>query len=732
MNSTKNPGKEASFDNFDDDEDAILRKENARKHMNRALLYGNGARAKLPKVKKQKLKAKSPFTINGAPDETQNRPLTINTSSPPGSHNAQFYGMYYNSYSGPFQTKKDNELLCQNSTTMDRNVEEDFMPGQPPWYVGYTNKTHPPDSSIIYAASRYGFRGSRNIRQYNTEPFRSPERTQTPYTPKFLDCTYKIDEWVPPIRGHRFESAGGSTSPKLWPENAEYANGVPLKRLPTSVSYNRETTVGNEGTREIPSSLAEFVERSIDVDRTLNDFAKMESANTFLSPPMTAQLKFETMWNDRVNKSASQQLRATLKTDYPPWSPAKLTDASDSLKYSGNTAMIVHTQSTEELQFRLRLERSKCFTPYEKRWKQVIETFQDVKTYLTAKKDTTMAVGIIQIADHLREVATAAGMPTQLKRVDFVRCFERDQYASCLEKQEASILFSTFDPHRKNVARYVELIACYTLLDCPGHTGLEKLSTLWEVYDRYGDDTPPLDNALAVLCSACSGDSDRLAVEKLFKELFRPACYKRSLRAVGGWRPSTSAPSKLLLGGSPMFMGLPGSGGGNGGGGGGGSGGGSSVGSGGSGFSGAGSSPQFAHRPVTSNRSPQSRSASGPSRSPLLLGGIEEDSSQGTPTRAATAGFNVTRSGSKMSVRAAYNIGSEYLAKETFLEVMQMCPALVELFDTQLSSRLVDCYGRDTRITPLTADDESEHEDEKKKDFAWILTRSSKQKDLAV
>ena len=704
---------DASFSQFDDDDDMIEKKAMMKRHMNRALLYSGGARAKLPKVRKKQLRAKSPFTVL-APDEIPDMPTALSSSSPPGAHSGLHYNFAYESYGGDSATKKDNELICLRSSSMSKSVEADNLPGQPPWYVGYQNKPAPPDSSIIYAASRYGFRGSRSIRQYLTEPFQSPERTKTPYTPKFLDCTFQVNEWVPPIRNTPFASAAGNTSPKLWPENTEYANGVPLKRPPTSVQYNRETTIGHDGSREVPPSLADYVERGLDVDKTLHDFAKMEASNTFLSPPMTAQLKFETMWNDRVQKTASSPLRLTLKTDVPPYSPHKLTDPTDALKYSGKTAMIVHSQSAEELQFRLRLERSKFFTPYERRWKQVIDAYTAIKTYLTSKKDTTMSAAIRHIADHLREAGIATGTPTMLRRGDFVRCFEKNPFTDCFEKQEASILFSTFDPHRKNTARFVDLVACFAVLDCPSQSAAEKLGTLWEIHDTYGDDQPPMENALSVLAACCCSDADRGAIEKLFKEQFRPACYKHSLRAdtTLAVRPATS---KLMLGGSPPGTSIY-------------------VGGRSSPSSTRGDGGALVARPGTTAGPRGSLSSSSARSSPTagLLPGIDEGASTGddtasvaTPQRASTA-FNVTRGPSrqKVAVRSPFNIGDSWLNRDTFLETMHLCPALLELFNTQLSERLMACYGgQDPRVTPLDDDDSIPgSEPGRKKDFSWIFS----------
>jgi hypothetical protein len=44
-----------------------------------------------------------------------------------------------------------------------------------------------------------------------------------------------------------------------------------------------------------------------------------------------------------------------MKREIPVYEAHTLMDPSDLLKYSGTTAMIVHTQTTDELKFRLRM-----------------------------------------------------------------------------------------------------------------------------------------------------------------------------------------------------------------------------------------------------------------------------------------------------------------------------------------------------------------------------------------
>ena len=76
-------------------------------------------------------------------------------------------------------------------------------------------------------------------------------------------------------------------------------------------------------------------------------------------------------------------------------------------------------------------------------------------------------------------------------------------------------------------------------------------------------------------------------------------------------------------------------------------------------------------------------------------------------------------------MRAAYNISEEYLTRETFLEILPLCPTLVDIFDQQLSQRLVECYGRDVRLFSEIENEEQHTKDETKKDFSWILQQKS-------
>lgn len=75
------------------DELALINEEKeAKLRLRRASLYGNGARAKIPKVKKKKKSDWSPFKITGVPGEEEQPKgeKKLVSSIPPGAHTDQF------------------------------------------------------------------------------------------------------------------------------------------------------------------------------------------------------------------------------------------------------------------------------------------------------------------------------------------------------------------------------------------------------------------------------------------------------------------------------------------------------------------------------------------------------------------------------------------------------------------------------------------------------------------
>ena len=101
---------------------------------------------------------------------------------------------------------------------------------QPPWYVGYNNTIKPPDTTLINAAGRYGYRGSKGIQQYLTNFYEVPSKTRNEYTPQFLNSGDFVNEYVPPIVAATSNTVNGIETPKLWPENTEFVNGYVHKK----------------------------------------------------------------------------------------------------------------------------------------------------------------------------------------------------------------------------------------------------------------------------------------------------------------------------------------------------------------------------------------------------------------------------------------------------------------------------------------------------------------------
>ena len=497
--------------------------EAARARLRRATLYGSGARAKVPKVKQASKAEKSPFTVM----EGYALPVAstaLESAVPPGAHMDQFRLVT----NPTMMSMNDPDRVFLNSSTMKDGLV--VVPGgQPPWYFGNQNKTKPPDSNFAtMAASRYGFKGAQAIRQRHVEPYERPTNTRHENTPKFLTGGENHDEWVPPILHAKFNTINGMESPKLWPENTEYPSGYAKKnaRPVTSSRYSRETTVVMDQAPPTSFATSNILNRSVE-RQMLSDYTTMEKDRTYLSLPMTAQQQFHANWDDRLQRDATKTLKVTMNRETPAYEAHTLSDPTDVMRYSGTTAMIVNSQSSEEVKFRARMERSKSTIPYDLRWKKLIVLFRAIKQRL--KRDITMEELIFEIASRIRADSTRLGAATIVNRSNFVNILASVPALEGFDTTLFSAIYGVFDPLKKNSIRYVEVIKSLALLDNFEYSTEEKLAVLWDINMTYGQDMSPFDMALTILTTVCGCDADSAVINKLFTTLFKPACYRTSI-----------------------------------------------------------------------------------------------------------------------------------------------------------------------------------------------------------
>lgn len=507
----------------DEDDEAYFKQQQdkARNSLRKCVLYGCGARAKIPKVRTRSKRKMSPFqlpaTIQDQPDKTK-----IGSAVPPGAHQDMGKMVQFNTT----KSKNDPYRVFMTSSSMDPSI---IPINQPPWYFGDNNKTKPPDASMISAAARYGFRGSKDILQFHTNPYEPPDNTRTQFTPKFLKEGDIINEWVPPILATKHQTINNLESPKLWPQNTEFVTGSRLKQSPTSANYRKETTVVEPlvNRPQTSASLTSLLDKTMTERSTLQDYTKMEMTRMFQSLPMLEQSKFSSTWSSKVEKSANDVLRHTLSREIHPYEPHSLVDDTDVLKYSGSTAIVVRSQSNDECKFRLRLESNFQTLPYESRWKQIEFQFRGITSRL--KKEQVMQKAIEEIGSTLRVDATLQGSPTTMRRADFVASLQKMSLFSAFTYKQLILLYNAFDSKGKNAFRFIEYVLLLALLDHPEYSVLEKLNYLWNIYSTYGADLTPMNMALEILCCAASSDSDRIEIEKLFKNEFRGCCYRMSI-----------------------------------------------------------------------------------------------------------------------------------------------------------------------------------------------------------
>jgi len=578
---------------------------------------------------------------------------------------------------------------------------------QPPWYVGNNNKIKPADTNHFISASRYGFRGSRKIQQYSTEPYEVPAKTRTEHTPKFLNNSDNyINEWVPPIFAAKQSTINGIETPKLWPQNTEYVTGYPLKKYPTSWIYKRETTVDIPERPKSSGALSSLMAKTVESNTLLKQYARMETTKSHLSLPMAAQTSFEDNWKVTLKTNASASLKAILKREKPLYEAHTLMDPSDTIKYSGSTAMIVHTQSTDELKFRLRMERSKSVskTPFQLKWQHVVIHYSTIVKKL--KKGYPMRKAIRSIAKALRAAAMRNGSETSLRRIDFINACQEISYFEEVTPKQLSLLYSLFDPMKRNVMRFVEFVGLLTVLDSPEQLPEEKIRSLWNLHQEFGLDRNIFDIVTEILSCCAISVPDCHLIEKYFAEEFRPNCYQQ---AIGGppkpvqSRPGTSD-MLMLTSGSGMNTTQP---------------------------TRAGTPSHLASSRTPAPKSPTNKTPGGSRAASQALVVVDTDSEDDTAladpkNKTGTTLASAAKLTTGLSVQPQFNICEHFLDEFTLVDVLSQCPNLMATFDHQLSARLVACHGSDDRYK----DPEEDVEQEENHDFTWIMKKREHKKEV--
>jgi len=154
------------------------------------------------------------------------------------------------------------------------------------------------------------------------------------------------------------------------------------------------------------------------------------------------------IYNYSIHLIGTPMLRSTMRDflTHEHKEPHTLMDETDSLRYSGASALIVHSQviifntsffkkllflncvlktisqSTEDLKFRLMMDRIESSTPYALRWRQTGSALMNIKRRL--KRDQALSEGIYHLANHLRSDAIANGSESTLSRVDFLKSIQ--------------------------------------------------------------------------------------------------------------------------------------------------------------------------------------------------------------------------------------------------------------------------------------------------------------------
>jgi hypothetical protein len=308
------------------------------------------------------------------------------------------------------------------------------------------------------------------------------------------------------------------------------------------------------------------------------------------------------------------------------------------------------------------------------------------------KRGQSMRKAIRSIAKALRAAAMRNGSETSLRRIDFIQACQDISFFEEVTPKQLSLLYSLFDPMKRNVMRFVEFIGMLTALDMPELFPEDKLRVLWMVHNEFGLDRNMFDIVLEILTCCAISVADANQIEKLFAEEFRSACYEMSITGARGFasRPGTTASEP-----APSSH-----------------------------------SHSRASMAAKSNKS-QSQAlvqALADSDSEDELGNAIDKKKPGTAGTTGTAGTNMSerKKTTGLSVQPQYNICEHFLDEHSLLQVLQACPNLVRAFDQQLSLRLIACHGSDNRYK----DPDEDSMPTENQDFTWIMKKREMKREV--
>lgn len=95
-----------------------------------------------------------------------------------------------------------------------------------------------------------------------------------------------------------------------------------------------------------------------------------------------------------------------------------------------------------------------------------------------------------------------------------------------MTNKQRNWLFSVFDAAKHSMIRFVEMIAMFGVLDAPHQTVPATLQWLWELYETFGRDQSPLENAQTIYLTCCYDKQDRQTGLNKFNDV-RTECYRR-------------------------------------------------------------------------------------------------------------------------------------------------------------------------------------------------------------
>jgi len=240
-----------------------------------------------------------------------------------------------------------------------------------------------------------------------------------------------------------------------------------------------------------------------------------------ISSKLQNRAKLRGFKDARTVVSSASSLGSTLETSGGN-DTESIADAESSggpvnnMRYSGPQTILVCTEPPEASV----IHQSSVFQ-YDLRWQEVARLYKLILYDNTAASPARV---INDLGDAFQLAATASNSPGRIRRADFLDILETKivNYA----RGRANLLFNVFDTKKTGSLEYVQVVGALLMLCFADSPAREKVEMLWVLYQRLCFSKSTMQRVEEIMNTCSQSEEDYAIMQNQLKHVFKPTFYR--------------------------------------------------------------------------------------------------------------------------------------------------------------------------------------------------------------